>query len=188
MSIICGALRWLKDHNLRERSCLEDKIEKLQREIDALAKDSTDWLSSQGKELEIKRVLNQFKIDRNKIVDYDSKIDKIIARTKTKKNKQKTFKKVEKLDHLIQENEEDDVIDDIDANEESDEESDEDEYKPVKIFICSRTHSQISQFVGEIQKSPHGKEVRTVSLASRQNYCINPLVTKLKNVNLINER
>jgi chromosome transmission fidelity protein 1 len=41
--------------------------------------------------------------------------------------------------------------------------------------------------VGEILKSPFGKDVRVASLASRQNYCINPSVSKLKNNSLINE-
>ncbi|KAB0799148.1 hypothetical protein PPYR_07028 [Photinus pyralis] len=42
--------------------------------------------------------------------------------------------------------------------------------------------------VGEILKSPFGVNTRAVSLSSRQNYCINPLVSKLKNIALINER
>lgn len=57
-----------------------------------------------------------------------------------------------------------------------------------QIIIASRTHSQLSQFVGEIKRSPYGKDIRVVSLASRQNYCINPTVKQLKNISLINER
>ena len=37
-----------------------------------------------------------------------------------------------------------------------------------KIFYCSRTHSQLSQFVQEVKKSPYGNRVRVVALASRQ--------------------
>ena len=37
-----------------------------------------------------------------------------------------------------------------------------------KIFYCSRTHSQLSQFVQEVKKSPYGSRVRVVALASRQ--------------------
>lgn len=37
-----------------------------------------------------------------------------------------------------------------------------------QIYYCSRTHSQLSQFVHEVQKSPFGKDTRLVSLGSRQ--------------------
>ncbi|KUF97131.1 Drug/Metabolite Transporter (DMT) Superfamily [Phytophthora nicotianae] len=49
----------------------------------------------------------------------------------------------------------------------------------VKIIYCSRTHSQISQFVREIRKTAFGKHIRVVSLGSRKNLCTNPKVTKL---------
>ena len=37
-----------------------------------------------------------------------------------------------------------------------------------QIYYCSRTHSQLSQFVREIQKSPFGGDTKVVSLGSRQ--------------------
>jgi len=58
----------------------------------------------------------------------------------------------------------------------------------VQIYFCSRTHSQLSQFVREVQRSPYGQDIRLVSLASRQNYCINEAVRKLKSLSLINEQ
>lgn len=39
---------------------------------------------------------------------------------------------------------------------------------PEQIYYCSRTHSQLAQFVHEVQKSPFGKDTRLVSLGSRQ--------------------
>ncbi|KAL0592316.1 hypothetical protein ABG067_000424 [Albugo candida] len=49
----------------------------------------------------------------------------------------------------------------------------------MKIFYCSRTHSQISQFVREMQKTVFGKQVRVVTLGSRKLLCIHPRVSKL---------
>lgn len=57
----------------------------------------------------------------------------------------------------------------------------------VKIYYASRTHSQLSQFVHEVSKTVYAKDIYEVSLASRNNLCINPEVNKLGNVNKINE-
>ncbi|KNC73657.1 hypothetical protein SARC_13784, partial [Sphaeroforma arctica JP610] len=57
-----------------------------------------------------------------------------------------------------------------------------------KIIYCSRTHSQISQFVGELKQSPYGEEVSVTSLASRQQMCINPEVKALGSQSRINDR
>lgn len=58
----------------------------------------------------------------------------------------------------------------------------------VQIFFCSRTHSQLSQVVNEVRNTIYGENIRIATLASRQNYCINPDVRKLNSVALINER
>ncbi|UJR22839.1 hypothetical protein I4U23_025869 [Adineta vaga] len=58
----------------------------------------------------------------------------------------------------------------------------------LKIFFCTRTHSQISQFIGEIQKTKYIEQLRLVALGSRQNLCINESVLKLKSITLINEK
>lgn len=85
------------------------------------------------------------------------------------------------------------------------EEDDEDD--TVKIFYCSRTHSQLSQFAGELQRVsfpssvPSGPDtdgqdalaqleerIKHLSLGSRKNLCINPKVRALENSTAINER
>lgn len=38
----------------------------------------------------------------------------------------------------------------------------------LQVYYCSRTHSQLSQFVHEVRKSPFGGEVRLTNLGSRQ--------------------
>lgn len=50
----------------------------------------------------------------------------------------------------------------------------------VKIIYCSRTHSQISQFIREINKTAFGANIRVISLGSRKILCVNPAVTSLK--------
>lgn len=65
-----------------------------------------------------------------------------------------------------------------------------------QIFFCSRTHSQLSQFVNELRRvhlpSSTGdsveEQVKHLSLGSRKNLCINTAVTKLNNATAINEK
>ena len=76
----------------------------------------------------------------------------------------------------------------------------------TKIYYCSRTHSQLTQFANEVRRvrippniemhSEIGQigpdlaedEVKYLSLGSRKNLCINPSVSKLGNSIAINER
>ena len=37
-----------------------------------------------------------------------------------------------------------------------------------QIYYCSRTHTQLAQFVREVQKSPYGGSISVVTLGSRQ--------------------
>lgn len=84
---------------------------------------------------------------------------------------------------------------------------DEDDDNTVKIFYCSRTHSQLSQFAGELRRvafpssipsAPDSEDqddvskleerIKHLSLGSRKNLCINPKVQALENSTAINER
>lgn len=46
----------------------------------------------------------------------------------------------------------------------------EEEYQQRKIFYCSRTHSQLAQFIREVKKTEYAKKIRCVSLGSRKKY------------------
>ena len=79
----------------------------------------------------------------------------------------------------------------------------------MQIFYCSRTHSQLSQFVNELRRldlppafppdvperdpSPADAKLdeeglKHLTLGSRKNLCINPKVSRLGSVTAINER
>jgi chromosome transmission fidelity protein 1 len=72
----------------------------------------------------------------------------------------------------------------------------------TKIFFCSRTHSQLSQFTSELRrvKIPPAivtdepdvdvlvEDVKHITLGSRKNLCINDKVSRLGNATAINER
>ena len=58
----------------------------------------------------------------------------------------------------------------------------------TQIIFCSRTHSQLTQFVGELHKTPFADVMSLVALGSRRALCINDDVLRLKVPGLINER
>ncbi|KAK1575989.1 hypothetical protein Q3G72_009915 [Acer saccharum] len=78
----------------------------------------------------------------------------------------------------------------IDEEEEEEDEdvSEEEEEEKLKVYFCSRTHSQLSQFIKELQKTVFASEIRVVCLGSRKIFCINEEVLKLGNSTRINER
>lgn len=84
---------------------------------------------------------------------------------------------------------------------------DTDPVDELKIFFCSRTHSQLTQFVGELRrlkippaippendekglvaKDTLSEELKHLTLGSRKNLCINSKVTALKHPTAMNER
>ncbi|DBA85066.1 TPA: hypothetical protein ACH3X2_005791 [Trebouxia sp. C0005] len=60
--------------------------------------------------------------------------------------------------------------------------------KHQQVFFCSRTHSQLSQFVSELQRTTFADSITSVSLASRKALCVNDSVLKLGALSRINER
>ncbi|KAI8424508.1 hypothetical protein MSG28_002971 [Choristoneura fumiferana] len=120
-------------------------------------------------------------------VKKNEKYMKIAVDSKDKENIEiedsKNVEDVEDGDLILEECDKEDSGSENEADEEI-----ENDIQETKIYISSRTHSQLSQFIGEIKKTVFKEGIRLVTLASRQHYCINPEVTRLKNVNLINER
>ncbi|KAK8608456.1 hypothetical protein V6N13_023879 [Hibiscus sabdariffa] len=74
------------------------------------------------------------------------------------------------------------------SSDEEEGESDEEEEVKWKVYFCSRTHSQLSQFVKELRKTVFANEMNVVSLGSRKNFCINEEVLRLGSSTQINER
>ncbi|KAK1360168.1 DNA helicase [Heracleum sosnowskyi] len=75
-----------------------------------------------------------------------------------------------------------------DEDRDEDQSDDEEEKAGIKIYFCSRTHSQLSQFVKELRKTVFASTLKVVNLGSRKNLCINEEVLKLGNPGQINER
>lgn len=194
LTLTCGSLRWLLDHKILVKDELQHKIEVLSNEINKLEEDNnqtTDWIESQFRCGKKKEQMITMQKSLEIIKEFENKIEDLKAKKIEEKRdvKRKVPNKNEEID-LESENsqEPEDLLDDFDANNHSKNNREEQNlHNDVKIFFCSRTHSQLSQVVSEIKKTKYAQQVRCVSLASRQNLCINPEVRKLSSVALINE-
>ncbi|KPI91284.1 Putative ATP-dependent RNA helicase DDX11-like protein 8 [Papilio xuthus] len=206
LSICCGALQWYIDNRQKTIQDIENDITKIKTDLKNLT-DSKDWLQAEYDKIKKNQTLNelQFKLDKIK------KQDELFNEMKNRVAKQKSninnnihgnyFPYSNKADKERENNEnnldneecDDDLIvdscdKDVSDEEDLDELNEENDHLQLKIYISSRTHSQLSQFIGEIKRTVFKECTRVVTLASRQHYCINSDVTRLKNVNLINER
>ncbi|XP_077791250.1 ATP-dependent DNA helicase DDX11 isoform X4 [Podarcis muralis] len=225
LSLICGALSWLRDFEEKKR----------QEEARLLANGSNgksakeqpgkgsqasagepDWITQfvqKKEEWEMVHRLKEEQVRRKKREERLEQIRHNVQLKYTSKRKRMEEEEAEQLLQLskdmlshpdelgtlepLDRNEEDLILAEYESDEEkkvgsrlSEEDDDEDieEEHVTKIYYCSRTHSQLAQFVHEVQKSPFGKETRLVSLGSRQNLCVNEEVRHLGAVQLINDR
>nr|XP_026496946.1 ATP-dependent DNA helicase DDX11 [Vanessa tameamea] len=204
LSICCGALQWLKDSNKKILEDLTKEISQIKLELLSQA-DTDDWLQEEYNKIKKNQILINLQMKFNSITQKAKEFDEL------KKKAMKQNISVNKKDHFIKKrdkdnetnndhiSEEKESIDDQDLiieeseNREDDSDNEEinlgtNEENNTKIYISSRTHSQLSQFVGEIKRTIFKDNTRVITLASRQHYCINSDVNKLKNGNLINER
>ena len=200
LSLICGALTWYLESERKKKINLETLVNDKSLDDD----DDDDWFANAGK----KQLHNQKRLEAKeeleRIKSKEEKMAKIRARrsqlnqTDIDQNKDEfneLFKEVKWIQKAAQREmsqgggDEDILVEEYLSDEEVDDEFEADEEDTNRrIFFCSRTHSQLSQFVREVKKSPFGSDVSLVSLASRAVMCVNPSVKKLPSQAAINEK
>ncbi|CAJ0873106.1 11292_t:CDS:10 [Entrophospora sp. SA101] len=78
---------------------------------------------------------------------------------------------------------------DVENSEKDNEIDDENVPDETKIYYCSRTHSQLSQFINELRKTDYVSEyIKSVSLGSRNSLCINENVKRFNSITKINDK
>uniref|UniRef100_A0A673UKP7 DEAD/H-box helicase 11 n=1 Tax=Suricata suricatta TaxID=37032 RepID=A0A673UKP7_SURSU len=234
LSLICGALSWLRDFEQKKH---QEEARLLETGTVPLSdgKDQPPFLSSSCKETsdtlrpagepdwvtqfvqkkEERDLVDRLKEEQVRRKKREERLQQIRHNAQLKyaaKRMRQEEEEMERLLHLSKEmlaegtgtepleqlvcGEEELILAEYESDEEKgaahgvDEEEDEDleEEHITKIYYCSRTHSQLAQFVREVQRSPFGKDTRLVSLGSRQNLCINDDVRNLGSAQLINDR
>ncbi|XP_064636727.1 ATP-dependent DNA helicase DDX11-like [Lineus longissimus] len=214
LSLICGALTWLRDFEQKQRQEVE-ALMKEQEEKNKARKEEPDWIAAFTTKQKLDDETKTIKERHEKMLKKEARLKDLRKARPTIKYKKKKSDLDEKFDELFKNAPDEirhaeDEFDALNSGEDtddhlvvaeyhsdeekadvSDDEEDageEDEEQCTKIYFCSRTHSQLAQFVREVQKSPFGSDTRVVTLGSRQNLCVNSAVKKLKALSLINDR
>ncbi|XP_077049945.1 ATP-dependent DNA helicase DDX11 isoform X1 [Siphateles boraxobius] len=215
LSLICGALTWLRDHEEKKKREAARLLEKTE-ECDGVKEEKSnsqlsepDWVSEFVQKKAERDMVNKLKDEELKRKKREERLEMIRHNAKLRYDMKRKANEDDEAVKLLQlsregvESESHDPEEDrlIVAEYESDDEAtpksrlcddDDDEVLEedhvTKIYYCSRTHSQLAQFVHEVQKSPYGAAVHLVNLGSRQNLCINPEVIRLGNVQMMNDR
>jgi len=202
LSLICGALTWFLASEKQRKEQLENQVNSKVEEED----EEDDWFAAAGARQESRQAKLEAKQELERIAKRELRMERIRSRRNTLKQAEmeqnkdefnELFKEVQWMKkeaerELSQGLEDQDILveeyfsDDEKENDLDLEEEEEDTAR--RIFFCSRTHSQLSQFVREVKKSPFGNSISLVSLASRSVMCVNPAVSSLKSQTAINER
>ncbi|KAJ9210084.1 hypothetical protein DTO166G4_8345 [Paecilomyces variotii] len=234
LSLICGSLTWLRNYKRKqfletlESSLGDDEPEWM---LEFAKKEKTRELAEKRKNLEARLA---------KAREEEERIKRDFERPGRPRKKQKLDSSATQADDDGDQFELDDYDSDIEENKKAfggksddalglsastlallerfkgpglaQDKLGEGDDEDIKIFYCSRTHSQLSQFANELRRvtfppslpleeSPIGgsadrtggskdlvEAVKHLSLGSRKNLCINPKVSALGNATAINER
>lgn len=207
---MCGALKWLNDHDAISKTDLMQQISAMTLDIQTAEEQTvkqSNWLDGQYDTIQKKGKLAAFKKHLDAIEQYEQKLknmrENVLKQQKNNGRDRKNFKRSQKTteaDDLFEKentqapreelDEDEFVIEEADNSDQDEFNEDvvESKFRDTKIFFCSRTHSQLSQVVQELKKTVYGRSLRIVSLGSRQQFCINPAVRALNSNALINER
>ncbi|NXH90723.1 DDX11 helicase, partial [Edolisoma coerulescens] len=225
LSLICGALSWLRDWEEKRRqeearllalgaSGQDGLTPQQERPGSAEPAGEPDWVTAFVQKKEERDMVDRLKEEQIRRKKQEERLEKIRHNVQLKYAAKRKRCEEDEAKRLLQLSKEalsqgagEGVLDQLDHNEEelilaeyeSDDEKkvvsgleedydDLEEEHVTKIYYCSRTHSQLSQFVREVQKSPFGRDTRLVSLGSRQNLCVNEEVRRLGALQLINDR
>uniref|UniRef100_A0A8D2LEI1 DEAD/H-box helicase 11 n=1 Tax=Varanus komodoensis TaxID=61221 RepID=A0A8D2LEI1_VARKO len=220
LSLICGALSWLRDFEEKKRqeearllaTEMNGKDGKEQLEKASTEPGEPDWITQFVQKKEEREAVQRLKEEQIRRKKREERLEQIRHNVQLRYASKRKRLEEEEVEHLLQLSKDVlscpdklDSLGSLDPSEEdlilgeyeSDEEKNAGNLSSVLYFIsvslsqiyyCSRTHSQLAQFVHEVQKSPFGQETRLVSLGSRQNLCVNEDVRRLGAVQLLNDR
>jgi len=214
LSLICGSLKWLQDYEEKQKKEIENILsgnQNKKEEIETKSSEEPSWVDDFFEQKAVNDLYSKVKDKEENKKKMRSRLQSVRKDYKTKKRKLSdvtptndielnekenienikvaTAEPDEDADIILKEYSSDNETSEKHNHENSDiEDNNEKEEDVLKIFYCSRTHSQLNQFVHEVQKSKHAGYIKMVALASRQSLCINSEVQQLKSSAKMNEK
>lgn len=222
LSLICGSLTWLRDH---KRRTFEDGFA-----INSDASEEPAWMLEHAQAQRKQEALRRRQELNDRIAKVKATEKRAKERYENGEPRHKR-QKVAAGEAGVRDDEEQFVLDDYQSDAETQKtrkslafsdsglssetqalmeklgystgpsKTEEEAPDEIKIFFCSRTHSQLSQFTTELRRvklppaiSPDDQmemladDVKHITLGSRKNLCINSKVNRLGNATAINER
>ncbi|TAQ83118.1 hypothetical protein B7494_g8557, partial [Chlorociboria aeruginascens] len=228
LSLICGSLTWLRDH---KRKVFEEGLH-----WNEDVSNEPEWIIEQGRVRKRRELLRNreemearlIKIRAKEKAQRDRylKGDQHYKKRKTDALKKETNDDDEEEQFILEDYNSDressssatngsgnvfsaatlELMEKLGMSTKAAEDEEEVVEDEMKIFYCSRTHSQLTQFINELRrvkfppalppsettpsssKTPLYEDLKHLTLGSRKNLCINPTVNKLGSVTAINER
>ncbi|ORY01038.1 helicase C-terminal domain-domain-containing protein [Clohesyomyces aquaticus] len=228
LSLICGSLTWLRDHKRRafREGFAADRVDE----------DEPTWMIEHARQQKKQAAVHRRQEMEFRIAKIKEKEKRAKERHQNGEPRFKRQKVASDLTGLEDANEARFILDEYESDRETNpktgpaafdesglsaetqalmekfgyslapKKQEEDVVDELKIFFCSRTHSQLTQFSSELNRvrmppaikldPPEGnkgdddlvEDVKHLTLGSRKNLCINLKVNKLGNATAINER
>lgn len=200
LSIICGSLSWIsaadgsRSEPPKAAAVVQGKPEEEKIEQE------DDWIAATAKKREEERIKddermrmqrrNELRKKLHEMKETESK-DRWEAAPSAKRKKdvgdEEEEEEEEEVDFCLGDYRSDDDDDDegsirTKSQKDEDEEgeggknSDDEDFDELKVLYSSRTHSQLSQFIGEFKRTRWSEDLTMVCLASRKQLCVNEAV------------
>lgn len=188
VSLICSVLHWLQEEEKRildevEAASSQRKVTTDDWFADILNDGSQSASSDQSVALgKLSELTKRIEIAKSTVVKYPSRLPSSLASAAG------AITTASDMEFLLDDYMSDDeVLAGMIKTTADDDPIDYSGLQLPRIYYCSRTHSQISQFIAEIAKTPYAS-TRVITLSSRKNYCINDEVSQLSSDATITER
>ncbi|OUS45297.1 hypothetical protein BE221DRAFT_77225 [Ostreococcus tauri] len=186
---------WLKEYDAKRRKTDADSVEKRRQEIRREMRERASKAEQRAilrRDAE-KRLREQI-ASANANAETRSEVDKYTAEEReflVDEYDSSAEHAVEDLRTLLRDGDDESDDEDESARREEDE-----ALRPAQqIILCSRTHSQLTQVIGELRKTVFGGKVEgapemvtAAAVAGRAQLCVNPAVKSLGSAARINER
>ena len=179
LSLLCSAVSWLRDNqaNVHAESLIRTAI----GEGDA---SNPPWVLEQAKKschMEAQATVNEWKAWRTQVKADASKIGLASNAFLSKKRKHE----IQYAPAVL--SDDDMILTDAPRDSGIMANQPEKSIRP-RIFICSRTHSQLSQLLSEVKKVSLADQFNIITLGSRAQLCVHPDIRRDDPAGLINEK